>query len=127
MEPGRRSAARTFLKVSSTMFVPVYLLAVAVAYVTTGVPPGAPLSAWYAAVAPPLYATAASLWALGALEGLLSRRTLWALHVLAVPALVYSFLGLGLLLPLIAISWWVAAGKPPLFRDAPRQASARSN
>jgi hypothetical protein len=111
MEPTRTSPERTILKVAASLFLLIYLAVGAVAFVTSAVPFGGGASGWYAAVAPVAYAGICALWAFGALSRL-SRPFLWILHLLAVPALVFSLLGLGLLLPLLAILWWAAAGKP---------------
>lgn len=114
MESEGRTRARALLKIAAATFAPVYLFVVAVAFATTGVPLQGPPTAWYAAVVPPLYAIVCALWAFGVLEGRAPRPAIWILHLLVLPALVYSFLGLGLILPLLAALWWAAAGKPPL-------------
>ena len=38
-----------------------------------------------------------------------SRAVIVAFHVAALPALAFSFLGLGLFLPVLAALWWVAS------------------
>jgi hypothetical protein len=111
MAPRRDSPERTVLKVGASVFLLIYLAVGAVAFATSAVPFGGGASGWYAAVAPVAYAGICALWAFGALNRL-SRPFIWGLHLLAAPALVFSLLGLGLLLPLLAVLWWVAAGKP---------------
>ncbi len=111
MEPRRQAPARMLLKVGSVLFLTICLLVTAVAFITSGVPVVGGPTAWYAVLVPPLYGLACALWAFGAE---LPRPVVWTLHLVALPALVYSLLGLGLLLPFLAALWWVAAGKPAL-------------
>jgi hypothetical protein len=114
MEPAGHRTVRTVLRASVLTFLGLYLLTASVALATSGVPFGGGAIAWYAAAMPVFYGMSCAFWAFGRLDGRLSRPALWALHLLTAPSLVYSFLGLGLLLPAIAARWWVAAGKPPL-------------
>ena len=63
--------------------------------------------AWYAALVPLSYVGFVGAYACGLVKRRISRPIMVALHVGVAPALMFSFLGLGLLLPVFAaLFWW---------------------
>ena len=77
-----------------------------VAFVTSGRDLLRQPGAWYAAIVPPLYAGGVGAYALHGAKRRLSAAVAIALHLPVLPALVLSFLGLGLLLPIFTVLWW---------------------
>jgi hypothetical protein len=108
---------RATLRVASLTYGGIYLSVVLVALVTGGDALLSESTGWYAALAPLVYAATCALWSMGVPREL-SRLLVALLHLATLPALVVSFLGLGLLLPLLAILWWRAAGKPRVFQHS---------
>lgn len=108
-----RLALRVALAVATVGFALVYLFVMFVAFVTSGPPVFLQLGGLYAASVPLLYVGVAGAWAFRRIA-LPSTSTLIVLHIVAAPMLVFSFLGLGLLLPVLALLWWGAArgGEP---------------
>jgi hypothetical protein len=102
----RRPVARTILGVLCLVYVPVYLFVLFVALVTSGDELMRQPGAWYAALAPLAYVGLVSACAFGVAKRRMSRATTIAVHIGIAPALVYSFLGLGLLLPVFAALFW---------------------
>jgi hypothetical protein len=101
--------SRDLLKVASLTYLLLYVFIGGIVFITSGPVLFSDPSVWYSLIVPPLYATVCALWAFGALDGRLPRPTVIALHVIALPALTVSFLGLGLLLPFLAFFRWRAA------------------
>ena len=108
-----RLALRVALAVATVGFALVYLFVMFVAFVTSGPPVFLQLGGLYAATVPLLYVGVAGAWAFRRIA-LPSTAAMIVLHVVAAPMLVFSFLGLGLLLPVFALLWWGAArgGEP---------------
>ncbi|HET9359171.1 MAG TPA: hypothetical protein VFO58_05450 [Vicinamibacterales bacterium] len=99
--------ARAILGVLCIVFVPVYLFVLFAALVASGDELVRAPGAWYAAVAPLAYVGFVGAYAFGLAKRRMSRTIVVALHIGDAPALMYSFLGLGLLLPLFAaLFWW---------------------
>jgi hypothetical protein len=99
--------ARVILGVLCLAYVPIYLFVLFVAFVVGDWhelirEPGA----WYAAVAPLAYVGFVSAYTFRLAKRRLSRTTVVAIHIAVAPALVFSFLGLGLLLPVFAALFW---------------------
>ena len=98
--------ARVILGVLCPGYLLIYLFVLVVALATSGTGLVGSAGAWYAAIAPVFYVSLAGAYA----YRLVSRRfpmAAWlALHVLMLPALAFSFLGLGLLLPVFSGLWW---------------------
>jgi hypothetical protein len=101
--------ARVVLVMLAAGYLAVYAFVLFVAMATSGDELIRSPGAWYAAIAAPLYVTVAGAYALGWLKRRLPFGVLVALHVAFVPALAFSFLGLGLLLPLFAALWWFSS------------------
>ena len=98
--------ARVLLGLMSIAYLVIYLLVIAVAIVTGGDEVVSEPGFWYAAIAPLIYVGTAGADAFRRLPSPLPVAALIAIHVLIAPALLFSLLGLGLLLPLFAIVWW---------------------
>lgn len=98
--------ARVILGVLALGYLMVYAFVLFVAIATSGEQLIRSPGAWYAAVAPPLYVALAGAYAFRWLRRPLPLGMLFALHVAIIPALAFSFLGLGLLLPLFSTLWW---------------------
>jgi hypothetical protein len=98
--------ARAILLVLSLAFIPVYLFVLFVAFATSGDELVRQPGAWYAAIAPPAYVACLNVYALGLVKRRLSRAASVALHIAVAPAILLSFLGLGLLLPVFAALFW---------------------
>ena len=101
--------SRDLLKVESLTYLLLHVFIGSIVFITSGPVLFSDPGVWYPLIVPPLYATVCALWAFGALEGRLSRPTVIALHAIALPALIVSFLGLGLLLPFLTFFWWRTA------------------
>jgi len=104
-----RSFARIALALGSTAFILVYVLVLFVAFATSGMALFGSPGAWYAAATPLVYAGVAGAYAYGAFRVTAPRAIIVAFHVAALPALAFSFLGLGLFLPVLTALWWVAS------------------
>lgn len=98
--------ARAMLGVLCLLFIPVYLFVLSVAFVTSGDELIRQPGAWYAATAPLAYVGLVGAYAFGFMKRPMSRAMTVAVHVAVAPALIYSFLGLGLLLPIFAALFW---------------------
>ena len=99
--------ARGILGLLCIVYIPVYLFVLFVAVATSGDELIRQPGAWYAAVVPLAYVGFVGAYALGLAKRRISRATTVAVHIGAAPALMYSFLGLGLLLPVFAaLFWW---------------------
>jgi len=107
----RPPIARGLLGVLSLIYIPLYLLVLFVAMVTSGDELVRQPGAWYAAVAPLAYVGMVSAYAFGIVTRRLSRPAIAAVHVAAAPALIFSFVGLGLLLPVFAVLWWYSTSR----------------
>ena len=97
---------RVVLAVLSMVYLPVYALVVVTAVATNGHDLVRQPLAWFAAVVPPAYVGLAGAYAFGVLVRPLSVGAWRLLHVVVAPALAFSFVGLGLLLPVFAGLWW---------------------
>jgi hypothetical protein len=103
----KQRIVRAILGVLCLVYVPVYLFVLFVALATSGDEIIREPGAWYAAVAPLAYVGFVGAYAFGLAKRRMSRATLVAVHIGVAPALMYSFLGLGLLLPAFAaLFWW---------------------
>jgi hypothetical protein len=99
--------ARASLCVLSIVYIPVYLFVLLVALATSGDELIREPWAWYAAVVPLSYVGLVGAYAFGLAKRRVSRAVMAAVHIAVAPALIYSFLGLGLLLPVFAaLFWW---------------------
>jgi hypothetical protein len=98
--------ARAILALLCLVYVPVYLFVLFVALVTSGDALIRQPGAWYAAVAPLAYVGWVAAYAFGVATRRMSRATTVAVHVAVAPAVMFSFLGLGLLLPVFALLFW---------------------
>lgn len=101
--------ARAALCLLSPAYMAVYLFVLFVATATSGNELVRAPGAWYAAIAPLAYVGIAGAHAYGFLKRSLPSGFVVALHVAAAPAVFLSFLGLGLLLPVVAGLWWLMA------------------
>lgn len=108
----KSQAARAALVVICPAYIAIYLFVLFVATATSGPDLVRAPGAWYAALAPILYVTIAAAYAFGTVARRLPRAALMLLHLAVLPTLWWSFLGLGLVLPLIAVLWWVMDRKP---------------
>ena len=89
------------------VYVPLYLFVLLVALVTGGNSLIREPGAWYAAVAPLAYVGFVGAYAFGVATRRISRAMAIAVHIVVAPALMYSFLGLGIVLPVFtALFWW---------------------
>ena len=88
--------ARAALGVLSVGYIAVYLFVVFVAFVTGGRELLRQPGAWYAAIAPLLYVGVAGAYASRIMRWRCPPNVAIALHVATAPALIFSFLGLGL-------------------------------
>ena len=88
-------------------YIAVYLLVLFVAFVTSGHELLQQPGAWYAAIAPLVYVGAARAYASRMATRRRPASVAVALHAAVAPAVVFSFLGLGLLLPVFAVLWWL--------------------
>ena len=99
--------ARAVLGVMSVLYIPVYLFVLFVALATSGDELIRQPGAWYAAVVPVSYVGFVGAYAFGFVKRRISRPIMVAMHVGVAPAVMFSFLGLGLLLPVFAaLFWW---------------------
>ena len=99
--------ARAILGVLCLIYVPVYLFVLFVTLATSGDELIRQPGAWYAAVVPLSYVGFVGAYAFGLAKRRMSRAITVAVHIAVAPALMYSFLGLGLLLPAFAaLFWW---------------------
>ena len=99
--------ARGILGLLSIVYIPVYLFVLFVALATSGDELIRQPGAWYAAVAPLAYVGFVGAYAFGLAKRRISRAATVAVHIAVAPALMFSFLGLGLLLPAFAaLFWW---------------------
>lgn len=101
--------ARAILGLLAPGYLAVYAFLLFVAMATSGDELIRSPGAWYAAIAAPLYVAVAGACALRWLKRALPLGALVALHLACIPALAFSFLGLGLLLPLFAVLWWFSS------------------
>lgn len=101
--------ARVMLVMLAAGYLTVYAFVLFVATATSGDELIRSPGAWYAAIAAPLYVAVAGACGLGWVKRALPPGALVALHLACIPALAFSFLGLGLLLPLFAILWWFSS------------------
>ena len=101
--------ARAILTMLAAGYLMVYAFVLFVATATSGDELMSSPGAWYAALAAPLYVAMAAASALGWLGPRLPFGVLVALHAAFLPALVFPFLGLGLLLPLFSALWWCSS------------------
>ena len=101
--------ARAILVMLAAAYLAVYAFVLFVAMATSGDELIRSPGAWFAAIAAPLYVIVAGAYALGWLRRQLPFGALVALHVAFLPAMVFSFLGLGLLLPLFSALWWFSS------------------
>jgi hypothetical protein len=100
--------ARGILCLLSILYIPLYLFVLLVALVTGGGELIRQPGAWYAALAPLSYVGFVGAYAFGITKRPISRPIMAALHLAVAPALLFSFVGLGLLLPVFAaLFWWV--------------------
>ena len=103
----RIQIARGILGLLCIVYVPVYLFVLFVALATGGDELIRQPGAWYAALVPLAYVGLVGAYGFGLAKRRISRATTVAVHIAAAPALMYSFLGLGLLLPVFAaLFWW---------------------
>ncbi len=98
--------AQGILRGLSLLYIPLYLFVLFVATVTSGGELIRQPGAWYAALAPLAYVGMAAAYAFGIVKRRMSRPVAVAVHVAVAPALMFSFLGLGLLLPVFAALLW---------------------
>lgn len=98
--------SRALLCLASVAYVLIYVSVLFVALATSGHELVRSPGAWYAAVAPVLYAGIAGAYAFRILQRPIHRGILLLLHLLVLPALLFSFLQFGLFLPVIAVLWW---------------------
>jgi len=98
--------AQGILGVLSLVYIPVYLFMLFVAMVTSGDGLIRQPGAWYAAFAPLAYVGMAAAYAFGIVKRRMSRPIAVAVHIAVAPALLFSFLGMGLLLPVFAALLW---------------------
>jgi hypothetical protein len=103
--------ARTVLRGLSIGYLGIYLFVLFVALATSGDELLRSPGAWYAALAPLLYVGLAGSYAFGLTKQRIPVGIAVALHLLVAPAFVFSFLGLGLLLPIFSVLWWFIARK----------------
>lgn len=103
-----RLAWRVALAVAVAGYALLYVFVLFVAFATSGPEVFQRPGAIYAAVAPLLYVSVAGAWAFRRMP-LPSAPALLAIHVAAAPTLLWSFLHLGVLLPVLALLWWAAA------------------
>ena len=96
-------ALRIALGVCALLFLIVYLFVLVAALITSGNELIRAFWAWYAALAPTAYASFCLLYAFGFLRKGLSPKRMFLLHVPFIPALVVSFMGLGLWLLCLAM------------------------
>lgn len=97
--------ARAALGVMSLLYLPIYLLVLLVAVATNGNELLRSPLAWYSALAPIAYVGLAAASAFTVRRTQMSLVSLITLHVAVAPAVVFSFLGMGLLLPIFALLW----------------------
>lgn len=100
--------ARGILVVLCCLYIPVYLLVLFVAMATGGDELIAQPGAWYAAVAPLAYVGLVGAYVFGLAKRPMPRAVNVAVHSMAAPALMFSFLGMGLLLPVFAVLFRVS-------------------
>ncbi len=98
--------ARVILGVLCPGYLLIYLFVLVVALATSGAGLVGSGGAWYAAIAPVFYVSLAGAYAYRLVSRQFPMAAWLALHVLMLPALAYSFLGLGLLLPVFSGLWW---------------------
>ena len=103
--------ARAALCLLSPAYIAIYLFVLFVATATSGNELVRAPGAWYAAIAPLAYVGVAGAHAYGFLKRPPSGFVV-ALHVAAAPAMFLSFLGLGLVLPIVAGLWWLMEREP---------------
>ena len=97
---------RIILGLFACAYLMAYLFVVGVACITNGNDLIREPWAWYAFLAPVIYAAFCALYACGIIGPRVSQNVLLAIHILVLPALALSFLMLGLLLPILAWLWW---------------------
>jgi hypothetical protein len=105
--------ARVILGILALGYLMLYAFVLFVAIATTGDQLVRSPGAWYAALAPPLYVALAGAYAFRRITRPLPTAALIALHIAIIPALAVSFLGLGLLLPLFSLLWWLMSRESP--------------
>jgi hypothetical protein len=99
--------ARAILAMLCLVYLPLYLFVLFVALVTSGDELIRDPGAWYAAAAPLAYVGFVGAYASGLVKRRISRAIMVAVHIGVAPALMFSFLRLGLLLPVFAaLFWW---------------------
>lgn len=93
---------------SAGAYIVIYLVVVSVALITSGTELFREPRMWYAFLAPVSYAAFCLLYAAGAIGPALSKNLVILVHAAVLPALIVSFMLLGLLLPVLALMWWRA-------------------
>jgi DMSO/TMAO reductase YedYZ heme-binding membrane subunit len=98
--------ARLILAGFSTAFLLIYAFVLLVAFATSGHELVRQPGAWYAALAPLAYVGTAGAYAYGLVSRPMSTPAWVGLQVVLLPAVLFSFIGLGLMLPVVAACWW---------------------
>ena len=98
--------ARLVLAGFCTAYLLVHAFVLFVAFATSGHDLVRQPGAWYAALAPPIYVGTAGAYAYGLVTRTIATPAWVGLHVVMLPAIAFSFMGLGLFLPVVGGLWW---------------------
>lgn len=104
---------RAVLGVLCVVYVPIYLFVLLVAMATNGNDLVRSPLAWYSALAPIAYVGFAGASAFNVKMPQMSLASAIALHLAIAPAVIFSFLGMGLVLPIFAVLWWLMGREAP--------------
>lgn len=94
------------LAIAALIFAALYSIVILVALVTSGADLLRQPLAYYAAIMPVLYCAFCLLTVAGRIPTPWLRSVGVAVHLATLPCVVMSFLGMGLVLPLVAVLWY---------------------
>jgi len=104
--PGQ--AVRVITVVITAVLIPVYGFIVLVALIMSGDELIRQPLAWYAGLAPLVYLAFCLTTAAGLVDpARVDRRLALAVHLAAAPLIFLSFMGVGLVLPVVAVLWYL--------------------